>query len=113
VVVIAMGTNDMRWIDRETTRGRMESVIQELRGRTVVWVDTYASGGDRFTAEKQRWVNGQIRRLAKVHPHVHRVKWAARAEELGVRFASALHYNRRGERAFARALVEGVNRAAG
>lgn len=113
VVVIVMGTNDMRWIDRATTRSRMQQVARELRGRTVVWVDTYASGGDRFTKEKQRWINGQIRQLDRRYAHVHRVPWGALAEEQGVRFATALHYDRRGERAFARALVAGVDRAAG
>jgi lysophospholipase L1-like esterase len=113
VVVIVMGTNDMRWIDRVTTRSRMQQVARELRGRTVVWVDTYASGGDRFTKEKQRWINGQIRQLDRRYAHVHRVPWGALAEEQGVRFATALHYDRRGERAFARALVAGVDRAAG
>ncbi|MBM3668760.1 MAG: SGNH/GDSL hydrolase family protein [Actinobacteria bacterium] len=113
IVVIVMGTNDMRWIDRSTTRGRMNRVARELKGRTVVWVDTYGSGGDRFTRSKQRWINRQIRRVDRAHPHVHRVAWGALAEEAGVRFASALHYGRRGERLFARALVNGVNRASG
>lgn len=111
-VVIVMGTNDMRWVDRSTTRARMERVARELRGRTVVWVDTYASGGDRFTKSKQRWINRQIQRLGREYPHVHHVAWGALAEDLGIRFGSALHYDRRGERAFARALVAGVNRAA-
>jgi len=113
MVVIVMGTNDMRWIDRSTTRARMDRVARELRGRTVVWVDTYASGGDRFTKPKQRWINGQIRRLDRAFPHVHRVAWGSLAEEADVGFATALHYDRQGERLFARALVDGVNRAAG
>ncbi|MFM8515136.1 MAG: SGNH/GDSL hydrolase family protein [Actinomycetota bacterium] len=112
VVVLVMGTNDMRWIDRSTTRARMERVARELRGRTVVWMDTYGSGGDRFTKSMERWINRQIRRLVQAHPHVQRVPWGAMAEDLGVRFGSALHYDRKGERAFARALVDGVNRAA-
>lgn len=113
VVVIVLGTNDMRWIDRETTRARMEAVARQLRGRTVVWVDTYASGGDRFTKEKQRWINRQIARLDRRFAHVHRVPWGAIATREGVEFASALHYDRAGERRFARALVEGIERAAG
>lgn len=113
VVVVAMGTNDMRWIDRSTTRARMERVLRALGSRTVVWVDTYASGADRFTKDKQRWINRQIGRLARQSDRVHRVRWGAFAEAEGVRFRDGLHYDRAGTREFARRLVEGVDRAAG
>lgn len=113
VVVVAMGTNDMRWIDRSTTRARMERVLQALRPRTVVWVDTYASGADRFSKDKQRWINRQIARLARQRERVHHVRWGAFAEAQGVGFRDGLHYDRQGRRAFAQQLIEGVNRAAG
>lgn len=113
-VVVAIGTNDMRWIDRRITRDRMETLIDELGpGRTVLWVDTYASGGDRFTRPKERWFNRQVRQLAKKYPNVHRVDWGDYARESGVRFADALHYNAAGTRAWAARVADEVTRVAG
>ena len=113
IVVIAVGTNDMRWIARDVTWARMERVVRSLGKRTVVWVDTYASGADRFTKDKQRWINRRIGDVDRRYPNVHRVRWGAYAEAAGVRFRDGLHYDAEGRRAFAARLVDTVNRVGG
>ena len=114
VVVIAVGTNDMRWIDRGRTKARMNQLIDILGPRrTVLWVDTYASGGDRFTRQKERWFNRQVRALAAENPNVHRIDWGDYARANGVRFADALHYTSAGTRQWATRVSDEVTRIAG
>lgn len=109
-VVIAIGTNDMRWIDRGTTRSRMQQLLDVLgEKRTVLWVDTYASGGDRFTRSKEKWFNRQVKALARENDNVYRVVWGPYARKQGVRFADALHYDTAGERAWADRVVQVLN----
>lgn len=113
-VVIAIGTNDMRWIDRGTTRTRMRELMKVLGDdRTVLWVDTYASGGDRFTRAKERWFNRQVKRLAAEHENLHRIDWGDYARAKGVRFADALHYTPAGSRTWARRIADQVTAIAG
>jgi lysophospholipase L1-like esterase len=113
-VVIAVGTNDMRWIDRGTTKARMRQLLDVLgEKRTVLWVDTYASGGDRFTRSKEKWFNRQVKRLARANDNVFRVVWGPYARKQGVRFADALHYDTAGEREWADRVVQVLNARAG
>lgn len=114
VVVISIGTNDMRWIDRGRTKARMRELVELLGDeRTILWVDTYASGGDRFTRDKERWFNRQVRRLATEYDNVHRVDWGDFARAEGVRFATALHYDAKGTRTWARRVADEVTRVVG
>ena len=114
VVVISMGTNDMRWIDRARTKARMRELVDLLGDkRTILWVDTYASGGDRFTRDKERWFNKQVRQLAAERDNVHHIDWGDYARGEGVRFATALHYDAAGTRAWARRVADEVTRIAG
>lgn len=114
VVVIAIGTNDMRWIDRGITKTRMKELVELLGDeRTILWVDTYASGGDRFTRDKERWFNRQVKQLASEHENLHRIDWGDYARDEGVRFATALHYDAVGTRAWARRVVDEVSRIGG
>lgn len=113
IVVIAIGTNDMRWIDRSTTRSRMRQLLDVLGDeRTVLWVDTYASGGDRFTRSKEKWFNKQVRRLARSDDNLYRVVWGKYARKQGVEFADALHYTNAGERTWAKRVVQALNNRA-
>lgn len=45
-IVIALGTNDMRWIDKSITQQRIKQML-ELIGpqRNVVWINTYGLNG--------------------------------------------------------------------
>lgn len=114
IVVIALGTNDMRWINRSTTRARMDGLIKQLGPqRTIAWVDTYANNSDRFTTSKQKWFNKQVRRLARQHPNVHAVKWGAAAKRNDVRFVDGLHFRSQDYRLMADVLTDQVDRLAG
>lgn len=86
---------------------RLLDVLGEKR--TVLWVDTYASGGDRFTRSKEKWFNRQVKALARDNDNVHRVVWGPYARKQGVRFADALHYDTAGERAWADRVVQVLN----
>lgn len=113
-VVIAIGTNDMRWIDRGTTRSRMRELMKVLgKKRTVLWVDTYASGGDRFTRAKEKWFNRQVKELAAERENLHHVVWGRYARSRDVPFADALHYTRSGTQTWAQRVADEVSRIAG
>lgn len=112
LVVVALGTNDMRWIDRSRTRARMQSLVDAIGPqRRILWVDTYASGGDRFTKAKQRWFNNEVRRLARENPNVVVAPWGEFAKRAKVRFRDALHYNAAGERAWAGFVADALHTA--
>jgi lysophospholipase L1-like esterase len=114
VVVIAIGTNDMRWISRDRTKARMQQLIKKIGPkRQVFWVDTHARGGDRFTRDKERWFNGQVKALAKKHDNVHHIEWGDYAREQRVRFVDALHFGRAGARTWAKRIIDQVNSVAG
>lgn len=113
-VVVAIGTNDMRWIDRGTTASRMKELMRVLGPkRTVMWVDTYASGGDRFTRGKQRWFNRQVTQLAADRSNLHHIRWGSWARDQKVPFADALHYTTRGTKTWASRVADQVSRIAG
>lgn len=112
-VVIAIGTNDMRWIDRGTTASRMKELMKVLgKKRTVLWVDTYASGGDRFTRAKEKWFNRQVKELAADRKNLHHVVWGNWARRNDVPFADALHYTSSGTRTWAQRVASQVTRFA-
>lgn len=113
-VVIAIGTNDMRWIDRATTSARMKQLMKVLGPkRTVLWVDTYASGGDRFTRAKEKWFNRQVKQLAEQRENLHHVVWGRYARNNNVPFGDALHYTPSGTRTWAQRVADEVSRIAG
>jgi lysophospholipase L1-like esterase len=92
-VVIALGTNDMRWIDRRVTRSRMAALVDQIGPkRNIFWVETYAGNADRFSKSKQKWFNDEVRKLARKHPNVRVVPWESGARRSGVRFVDGLHY---------------------
>jgi lysophospholipase L1-like esterase len=112
VVVIAIGTNDMRWIARSVTQQRVERLLDQIGPkRQVLWVNTLASpgGGDRFNRSKQRWFNRMLERVATKHKNLRVLDWASFGLEQDVRFANALHLNDRGNRIRAEFVTEQVN----
>jgi len=112
VVVLAFGTNDMRWISRSVTEQRVEQVLDQLGpNRSVLWVNTLASpwGGDRFSRAKQRWFNRMLERVAKKHPNLQVLDWAAFGLANKVRFSSSLHLDARGNRLRAKFVTDQVN----
>lgn len=110
IVVLGLGTNDMRWIDRSRTRSRLEQFVKAVGPkRQLIIVGTYANGADRFTRAKERWFNDLAERVAVQHPHVHALGWGSFARANGVKFRDGLHYTRAGERTYANFIVEGLD----
>jgi hypothetical protein len=112
-VVIALGTNDMRWIDRRVTRSRMAALIDQIGPkRNIYWVDTYARNADRFTKDKQTWFNEEVRKLALKHPNVHVVPFGSGAKTSGVRFVDGLHFRAVDYRSMAKLIAEELDKVA-
>lgn len=96
-VVIALGTNDMRWIDISTTRARIDKILDQLGPtRNVLWVNLYGGNGDRFSKSKQAWFNTTIKRIASNRPNVHVLPWATHAMAAKIPMSGPLHYAHKG-----------------
>lgn len=109
-IVLAVGTNDMRWISRSLTKQRMMEMMEAFGPRhNVIWVNTYGGNGDRFSKEKQAWFNRTLEKVAKRYPHVSVLPWAKMAKEGDVRLATPLHYNTKGFRYRSEVIVDYVN----
>lgn len=112
-VVIALGTNDMRWVDRRVTRARMNALIEQLGPkRNIFWVDTYAQNADRFTKAKEKWFNDEVRKLARKHPNVRVVPFGSDAKSLGVKFVDGLHFRPVDYRTLGSLIVDGLGSVA-
>lgn len=109
IVVLGLGTNDMRWIDRSRTKSRLEQFIKAVGPkRQLIIVGTYAKGADRFTRAKERWFNNLAEQLAAQATNVHALGWGNFARANRVKFRDGLHYTRSGERAYANFIVEAL-----
>lgn len=96
-VVIALGTNDMRWIDRQTTQSRMVRILDRLGPkRSVLWIELYGNNGDRFNKSKQAWFNKTLARIASTRPNVHVLPWASQAKSASIPMSGPLHYAHKG-----------------
>lgn len=109
-VVIAMGTNDMRWIARSVTKERINRIIDALGPRrSVVWINTFGGNGDRFSKDKQRWFNITLNKIAKDHPNLSVLQWDSIAARSGVRLVDPLHYSTSGYKLRSRETVALLN----
>jgi hypothetical protein len=96
-VVIALGTNDMRWIDRSTTKARINKILNQIGPtRNVLWVNLYGSNGDRFSKSKQMWFNTVIKKVASNRPNMHVLPWATHAQAAKIPMSGPLHYAHKG-----------------
>lgn len=98
-VIIAMGTNDMRWIDRRRTAQRIDELMNRLGpDRDVVWINTFGGNGDRFSKSKQRWFNRTLNLKAAKRPNVVVMQWDRIAESGEVQLSGHIHYTKAGYR---------------
>ena len=96
-VVIALGTNDMRWIDKRTTKARIDKILEQLGPtRNVLWVNLYGGNGDRFSKSKQVWFNKTLKKIASKRPNVLILPWAAHAQAAKIPMSGPLHYAHKG-----------------
>ncbi len=119
-VIVALGTNDVFWVDPATTERRVRTMLDRLgETRQVLWVDldiAYSA----FSSRRADWFNGMIRRVAKGRPNVTVVPWERIARSAKAGRFDGIHYGPRGYRLrgqeIARALdarAEKVERQAG
>ncbi len=98
-VIVAMGTNDMRWIDRGRTTDRVDQLLDQLGPhRNVLWINTFGGNGDRFSKDKQRWFNQMLDRKASKRSNVVVMPWDEIAAKGKVKLSSAIHYTYPGYR---------------
>jgi hypothetical protein len=96
-VVIALGTNDMRWIDRAITQSRITKILDQLGPkRSVLWVNLYGGEGDRFSKSKQAWFNKTLSEIASKRPNVSVLPWARQAKSARIPMSGPLHYAHKG-----------------
>lgn len=96
-VIIALGTNDMRWIDRSITKARINKILNQIGPkRNVLWVNLYGRNGDRFSKSKQIWFNKTIEKIASNRPNVRVLPWDRYAEAAKFPMSGPLHYSQKG-----------------
>lgn len=104
-VVIALGTNDMSYIDSNTTRRRVVEILDLLGpNRTVVWINTHFSGGVAPSRAREAWFNGLLVDQARERDNLVVLDWAQYARQNGVQSRDGVHYRPAGSRARAEAL---------
>ncbi len=109
-VIVGMGTNDVRWISNRVTKDRINTLLDALGpNRDILWVNAYGRNGDRFTKDKQNWLNKALDTSAKNRSNVAVMPWDRIARRAGVGFSSPIHYNRAGFRFRAEQIVADLN----
>jgi len=104
-VVIALGTNDMSYIDQNTTRRRVNDILDLLGPeRTVVWINTHFAGGLAPSRAREAWFNGLLRDQARQRDNLVVLDWAQYARARGIRTRDGVHYRADGSKARAEAL---------
>ena len=104
-VVIALGTNDMSYIDQNTTRRRVNTILDVIGPkRTVVWVNTHFAGGLAPSRAREAWFNGLLRDQASKRDNLVVLDWAEYARANGIRTRDGIHYRADGSKARAEAL---------
>ena len=113
-VIIALGTNDMRWIDKSTTKARIGEILDQLGPkRSVLWINLYGKNGDRFSKSKQSWFNKTLDKAASRRPNVHVLPWASYAKAADIPMSGPIHYAYKGRVLRTKLTVSYLNRLFG
>lgn len=113
-VIVALGTNDMRWIDTATTKTRIEKILDQLGPkRSVLWVNLYGGNGDRFSKSKQAWFNKTLAKIASKRGNVSVLAWAGKAKEAKIPMSGPIHYAHKGLVTRTKFTVDSLNRIHG
>lgn len=108
-VVIALGTNDMRLIQRPVTSARVNALLDAIGpDRQVLWVTTHFEGGMSQAGDRERWFNQLLREQAQSRPNLRLIEWAKLAREQGLHTRDGIHYGREGSLARADAIRDGL-----
>ena len=97
-VMVALGTNDVSWVDPATTERRVNTMLDRLgKKRQVLWVDLDVAYSE-FSMRRADWFNGMIRKVARSRPNVKVVPWERIAREAKAGRFDGIHYGAPGYR---------------
>lgn len=111
-VIVALGTNDVSWVQPAVTEQRVNKLLDRLGpDRQVLWVDLDVDYST-FSSTRADWFNTMIRTVARDRPNVKVVPWeeTARSEE-AYRF-DGIHYGTSGYRLRGRFLTDALDKHA-
>ncbi len=104
-VVIALGTNDMSYVDQNTTRRRVDQILDVIGPkRTVVWINMHFAGGLAPSRARETWFNGLLQDQARRRDNLVVLDWADYARAANVRTRDGVHYPAAGSKVRAEAL---------
>lgn len=113
-VIIAVGTNDMRWINTSITKARIGEILDQLGPRrSVLWINLYGKNGDRFSKSKQSWFNKALDKAVSKRPNVHVLPWASHAKAADIPMSGPIHYAHKGRVLRTKVTVSYLNRLFG
>ncbi len=111
VVVVALGTNDISWVDEATTARRVDTLLDRLGPRrTVLWVDLHLTRSAWLDARAARF-NAMLRAQARRRPNLTVVGWHAVANAHHIRGWDGIHYGPDGYRLRAQVVGRAVDAA--
>lgn len=111
-VVVALGTNDVSWVQPAVTEQRVNKLLDRLGPkRQVLWVDLDVDYST-FSSTRADWFNKMIRKVARERSNVKVVPWekTARSEQ-AYRF-DGIHYGSSGYRLRGRFLTDALDNRA-
>ena len=111
-VVVALGTNDVSWVQPAVTEQRVNKLLDRLGPkRQVLWVDLDVDYST-FSSTRADWFNKMIRDVARGRPNVKIVPWEKTARsEKAYRF-DGIHYGSSGYRLRGRFLTDALDKRA-
>lgn len=108
-VIMALGTNDISWVQPAITEQRVNKVLDRLGpNRQVLWVDLdidYSA----FSIERAAWFNKMIRQVTKDRPNLKIVPWEKIARKNDAYRFDGIHYGTSGYTLRARELTDALN----
>lgn len=109
VVVVALGTNDISWVDEATTARRVDALLDRLgTKRQVLWVDLHLTRSAWLDARADRF-NAMLRAQARKRPNLTVVGWHRVAAAHRIRGGDGIHYGASGYRLRAKAVSAAVD----
>lgn len=112
VVVIALGTNDISWVDEATTARRVDLLLDRLGPkRQVLWVDLHLTRSAWLNARAARF-NAMLREQAEHRRNLTVVSWHRVAAAHRIHGWDGIHYGPGGYRLRARVVSAAVDAVA-
>lgn len=101
--VIALGTNDSGFIKYGDTKGRVYAVMNQLRGRRVLWINVWKGTGRGNNSSAKKW-NRDLENISLKYKNMEILDWAKIASKKSFWLnPDRIHYNMVGSKS--RALI--------